>query len=96
MHQIEEGRFAELSSTLVLPPVDDLRQAAFFLPYALLTTAPDSALAAKARNVGLLPSPLFCACICKLGRAAEKHIQSNKVAGMHPMCFLLKRMRMCV
>ena len=63
MRQIEEGRFGELSSTLVLPPVDDLRQAAFFLPYALLATAPDSALAAKARNAGLLPSPLFCACI---------------------------------
>lgn len=88
MHQIEEGRFGELSSTLVLPPVDDLRQAAFFLPYALLATAPDSALAAKARHVGLLLSPHFL-CFCKLGRAAEKHIQSNKVARMHPMCFLL-------
>lgn len=33
----------------MLPPVDDLRQAAFFLPYALLRTDADSALAAKAR-----------------------------------------------
>ncbi|KAK9827999.1 hypothetical protein WJX81_007449 [Elliptochloris bilobata] len=45
--QIDEGRFAELSNSLVLPPVDDLRQAAFFLPYALLRTNADSALAAK-------------------------------------------------
>lgn len=49
--QIEEGRFAELSNSLVLPPVDDLRQAAFFLPYALLRTNADSALAAKARRM---------------------------------------------
>jgi len=46
--QIEEGRFAELSNALVLPPVDDLRQAALYLPYALLPS--DAALAAEARR----------------------------------------------
>ncbi len=48
--QIEEGRFAELSNELVLPPVDDLRQAALYLPYALLPSDADAALAAKARR----------------------------------------------
>jgi hypothetical protein len=48
--QIEEGRFAELSNALVLPPVDDLRQAALYLPYALLPSDADAALAAKARR----------------------------------------------
>ena len=43
----------------MLPPVDDLRQAAFFLPYALLRTNADSALAAKARHISRLIA--FCA-----------------------------------
>jgi len=34
----------------VLPPVDDLRQAALYLPYALLPSDADAALAAKARG----------------------------------------------
>lgn len=62
--QIEEGRFAELSNSLVLPPVDDLRQAAFFLPYALLRTNADSALAAKARCMQQAACLLFTLCAC--------------------------------
>ena len=47
----------------MLPPVDDLRQAAFFLPYALLRTNADSALAAKARHISRLVA-LCTLCTC--------------------------------
>lgn len=61
--QIEEGRFAELSNALVLPPVDDLRQAALYLPYALL---PSDSVAARAAMVRGMQQAMHFKHICTL------------------------------
>jgi len=75
--QIEEGRFAELSNALVLPPVDDLRQAALYLPYALLPS--DAALAAEARRAQ--PHPLLGCRTCMHSRCSPPEAHACLAAG---------------
>ena len=58
----------------MLPPVDDLRQAAFFLPYALLRTNADSALAAKARRMQQAAGLWRILCTCTLGLLTRSQV----------------------
>ena len=95
--QIEEGRFAELSNSLVLPPVDDLRQAAFFLPYALLRTNADSALAAKACRMQQAACLLHTLCTRRpVGRSwySSGRLPSFHTGGIHVVSHMRQSLKM--
>ena len=83
----------------MLPPVDDLRQAAFFLPYALLRTNADSALAAKARHMQQAANLWRTLCTCKL-RFALLGCHVVYPHAMQPVlgastCYALTRVQSC-